>query len=93
MIALRKRWDGRRLIGGVYDKPTTGWRWFLQTTGPSEIWNVACIESSSNGGKPYTLEIWDNSTGLWEVPITFHSLRKAKSVGRLLAGSALAKNF
>jgi hypothetical protein len=39
------------------------------------------------------LEIWDGAENEWEVVETFPTFKKAKEVGRLLAGVALNKNI
>lgn len=88
MRRLSKRWESVRNIdnGSLY-------RTFLPEHRPTEedsCW--ACIEFKDPKG-PFRLEVWDNNDWEWEFVQDFPTLKKAKEVGRLLAGVALAKNF
>lgn len=91
MRALAKRWT---VFGPVFTfKPQIQvYRTFLGEVGDEAGYNWACIESRSKSG-PFALEIWDGRHEEWDDCGTFATLKKAKEVGRLLAGVALAKNF
>ena len=51
-----------------------------------------CIEAPSLDG-PFRLEIWNGTESEWEFVEAFPTLKKAKEVGRLLAGVSLNKNI
>jgi hypothetical protein len=51
-----------------------------------------CIEAPSLDG-PFRLEIWNGTESEWEFVAAFPTFKKAKEVGRLLAGVALNKNI
>lgn len=90
MRALAKRWT---VFGPVFTfKPQLQvYRTFLGDDDEAG-YNWACIESRSKSG-PFKLEIWDIADQEWGDCGTFDTLKKARAVGRLLAGAALAKNF
>jgi hypothetical protein len=86
MRRLSKRW--KPLI-----PRHTLYRAFLPEIGLHEgglCWG--CIEAPSLDG-PFRLEIWNGTEGEWEFVETFPTFKKAKEVGRLLAGVALNKNI
>lgn len=93
MRRLSKRWEPFRFInlGQLH-------RAFLPEVG-NEVANEdgdalcwACIEFKDAKG-PFRLEIWDDDERNWDEIDYFPTLKKAKEVGRLLAGIALAKNI
>jgi hypothetical protein len=88
MRQLSKRWESLKSIGNgrLY-------RAFLPEIGfgnSGRCWG--CIEAPSLAG-PFRLEIWNNTENEWEFVETFPTFKKAKEVGRLLAGVALNKNI
>lgn len=88
MRRLSKRWETIRSIanGSLY-------RVFLSEFPANDMdlcW--ACIEFKGSKG-PFRLEIWDPLAEEWDEIDWFPTLKKAKEVGRLLAGIALAKNI
>ena len=88
MRELKKRWEALKLIPHY-----TLYRAFLPETGFDDsglCWG--CIEAPSLDG-PFHLETWNHTESEWEFVATFPTFRKAKEVGRLLAGVALNKNF
>ena len=88
MRRLNKRWESLKSIGNgrLY-------RAFLPETGfGNGGLNWGCIEAKSLDG-PFRLEIWDGTENKWEFVETFPTFKKAKEVGRLLAGVALNKNI
>jgi hypothetical protein len=88
MRRLSKRWEPFR---GIYGNSL--YRSFLSEidrTDHSLSW--ACIEFTDPKG-PFRLEIWDGADDEWVEIDRFPTLKKAKEVGRLLAGIALAKNI
>jgi hypothetical protein len=85
MRRLSKRWEP------LNRKYNTVYRAFLPEIGSGDLcWG--CIEAKSLDG-PFRLEIWDGTENEWEFVETFPTFKKAKEVGRLLAGVALNKNF
>jgi len=85
MRRLSKRWEPLKRVTGV------GYRTFLPEIRPSDLcWG--CIEAPSLDG-PFRLEIWDGFENEWEFVEAFPTLKKAKEVGRLLAGVSLNKNI
>lgn len=90
MRRLSKRWESVRNIdnGSLYRVLLSG----LKTSYNPEPLTWACIEFKDPKG-PFRLEVWDNNDWEWEFVQDFPTLKKAKEVGRLLAGVALAKNF
>ena len=86
MRRLSKRWEALRPV-----PRRTLYRTFLPETGPGDLcWG--CIEAPSLDG-PFRLEIWDGTENEWEFVEAFPTFKKAKEVGRLLAGVALNKNI
>lgn len=85
MRRLSKRWEPLKNRHG------TLYRAFLP-----EIWSGGlcwgCIEAPSLDG-PFRLEIWNGAENEWEFVEAFPTFKKAKEVGRLLAGVALNKNI
>jgi len=87
MRRLSKRWEPLKRATGV------GYRTFLpevSRSGEDLCWG--CIEAPSLDG-PFRLEIWDGAENEWEFVEAFPTLKKAKEVGRLLAGVSLNKNI
>jgi hypothetical protein len=87
MRRLSKRWEPLKR------KYNTVYRAFLPETGSDDsgfCWG--CIEAPSLDG-PFRLEIWNSTEGEWEFVEAFPTFKKAKEVGRLLAGVALNKNI
>lgn len=91
MRALAKRWTVFA-PAFTYKPQKLVYRTFLGDDADDSGLNWACIESHSKSG-PFALEIWDSADEEWGDCGTFATLKKAKDVGRLLAGIALAKNF
>jgi len=88
MRRLSKRWEP---LHPVPRRPL--YRTFLPETGSDDsgmCWG--CIEAPSLDG-PFRLEIWNGTEQDWEFVETFPTFKKAKEVGRLLAGVALNKNI
>ena len=86
MRRLSKRWEALKAAhnGRVH-------RAFLPEIGTGDLcWG--CIEAPSLDG-PFRLEIWNGTEQDWEFVETFPTFKKAKAVGRLLAGVALNKNM
>jgi hypothetical protein len=88
MRRLSKRWEALKSAhnGRLY-------RAFLPEIGFHEgglCWG--CIEAPSLDG-PFRLEIWNHTEQEWEFVQEFPTFKKAKAVGRLLAGVALNKNI
>ena len=87
MRQLSKRWESLKRVTGARHL----YRAFLpEVNGGGMCWG--CIEAPSLDG-PFHLEIWNHTESEWEFVATFPTFRKAKEVGRLLAGVALSKNF
>jgi len=88
MRRLSKRWEALNPVRG-----RSLYRSFLTEIKPSEeglCWG--CIEATSLDG-PFRLEIWNHTEGDWEFVQEFPTFKKAKVVGRLLAGVALSRNM
>ena len=88
MRRLSKRWESLNPVNS-----RALYRAFLPEIGHSETgmcWG--CIEAKSLAG-PFRLEIWNQTEGEWEFVETFPTFKKAKAVGRLLAGVALSKTM
>ena len=86
MKRLSKRWEplqsahNGRLHRSFLPEVSGGWL----------CWG--CIKAPSLDG-PFRLEIWNHTEQEWEFVQEFPTFKKAKAVGRLLAGVALSKNF
>jgi hypothetical protein len=89
MRRLSKRWDPLKTVRSN----TSLYRTFLsERERNKEYLSWGCIEAASLDG-PFRLEIWDGTEQGWEFVQEFPTLKKAKEVGRLLAGVALNKNI
>jgi hypothetical protein len=87
MRTLAKRWESLKRVTGARHL----YRAFLPEVQPSDTcW--ACIEAPALDG-PFELEIWNGTENEWEFVEAFPTFKKAKAVGRLLAGVALNKNI
>ena len=89
MRRLSKRWEALKRVTGARHL----YRAFLPETGFDDsglCWG--CIEAPSLDG-PFHLETWNHTESEWEFVATFPTFRKAKEVGRLLAGVALSRNI
>ena len=87
MRQLSKRWEPARAINGG-----SLYRTFLPERPDDSEYHWACIEFRDRKG-PFRLEIWNLQAGDWDEIDHFPTFKKAKEVGRLLAGIALAENI
>ena len=88
MRRLSKRWESVRKVGSLQ-------RAFLSEVATAATYEPVawgCIEFKDPKG-PFRLEIWGGTENEWEFVGAFPTFKKAKEVGRLLAGVALNKNF
>ena len=88
MRELKKRWGPVRLLQGGKQ-----YRIFLsepKTYENPDPLSWGCIEATSREG-PFRLEIWNDTEEEWDEVARFPTLKQAKTVGRLLAGVALAQ--
>lgn len=100
MAELSKRWSPVHQAS-VFGKPSKKliYRWFLNTVPANpptdnpadEGIYIACIEAFDKDNGPFKLEIWNNGDTDWDAVSYFNDLKEAKSVGRVLAATALHK--
>lgn len=86
MTELHKRWGNWATVQKGLLR-----RCFLSQANRNDIPHVACIEARTNAPtKSFALDVWDFTTSEWDFVATFPTEKQAKTIGRVLAGIALA---